>query len=114
MVLRRSLVTPLLSAVFVGLLALPVSAGDRHHRHHADRSSGIVHSGLPSIIPGLGTYAGAISGRKVRGNGIYFSYDGYLSRNGAAGYRRPAAKIIDVSAKKSACSYEAGVCVVRP
>ncbi|OHV83399.1 hypothetical protein [Ensifer sp. LCM 4579] len=75
---------------------------------------------VPSVIPGLGTYAGNLSAYRDEGNGIYFSRSGnygYIAENGfyarAPGKR---AKIIVVTpgTNASACSFEAGVCVVRP
>ena len=71
--------------------------------------------GLPSILPGIGTYAGAISAAGERGNGIYFSLD-------SASVLRPdvilapKAKIIvvDFEGDSPACNFEAGVCVIRP
>lgn len=74
----------------------------------------------PSVIPGLGTYAGNLSAYAEEGNGIYFrrnrSYR-YVAENdfhGDAPMKR--AKIIFVTPKTnaSACSFEAGVCVIRP
>ncbi|WP_034853002.1 hypothetical protein [Sinorhizobium sojae] len=75
---------------------------------------------VPSVIPGIGTYAGNISAYRDEGNGIYFrradSY-GYIAENGVYA-RAPGkrAKIIVVTpgVNASACSFEAGVCVVRP
>ncbi len=114
MVLRRSTAASLLSLALVTGLSAPVSAGEwrGHHRHH-DTTSGLVDSSLPSIIPGLGTYSGAISALRVRGNGIYFSVSGSGGERQEA--PRPKAKIVDVSSGiANPCSYEAGVCVIRP
>ncbi|MCA1492611.1 hypothetical protein [Sinorhizobium alkalisoli] len=75
---------------------------------------------VPSVIPGIGTYAGNLSAYRDEGNGIYFSRAssyGYIAENGfypqAPGKR---AKIIVVTpgTNASACSFESGVCVVRP
>ena len=70
-------------------------------------------AGLPSVVPGIGTFAGSVSAARVRGNGIYFAVEG--SRSDVVSYRPPVAKIIEVEAEMedSACSYEAGVCVIR-
>ncbi|WEX77222.1 hypothetical protein PYH37_005611 [Sinorhizobium numidicum] len=75
---------------------------------------------FPSVTPGIGTYAGGISAFREEGNGIYFSRDGgygYFAEN-IAEPTPPAkrAKIIIVSPQTnaSACSWEHGVCVVRP
>lgn len=75
---------------------------------------------LPSVVPGLGTYAGDLSAFVDEGNGIYFSRSGgyrYLADDRL--YAAPPtkrAKVITVSPRisASACSWEAGVCVVRP
>ncbi|WP_454289162.1 hypothetical protein [Rhizobium arsenicireducens] len=71
-------------------------------------------AGLPSVVPGIGTFAGSISAVRVRGAGIYFAIEG--SRGDVISYRPPTAKIIEINAETddSACSYEAGVCVIRP
>ena len=117
MVSRRSAATSLLSLAFVAGLANPLMAGEwrghhRHHHRHHDTTSGLVDSTLPSIIPGLGTYSGAFSALRVRGNGIYFSVSGLGSDRPAR--PRPRAKIIDISSGiADPCSYEAGVCVIR-
>ncbi len=115
MVSRRSLAASLLSLALAASSATPLFAGEwrgRHHRHH-DAVSGLVDSTLPSIIPGLGTYSGAISALRVRGNGIYFSVSGLCGE--APARPRPKATIIDVSSGiADPCSYESGVCVIRP
>jgi len=70
-------------------------------------------SGLPSVIPGIGTYAGSISALRVPGAGIYFM----IERSGYKQIRprlAPKARIIKVKADDSACRYESGVCVIRP
>lgn len=71
-------------------------------------------AGLPSVVPGIGTFAGSISAVRVRGSGMYFAIEG--SRSGVIPYRPPVARIIGIDAEMddSACSYEAGVCVIRP
>ncbi|PPJ45300.1 hypothetical protein C0075_05930 [Rhizobium sp. KAs_5_22] len=81
-------------------------------RQHQDAVVG--GAGLPSVVPGIGTFAGSISAVRVRGSGIYFAIEG--SRSDVIKYRPPAAKIIEIDAEMddSACSYEAGVCVIRP
>ena len=102
--------------------AIPSSAADdfgaRQNHHHRQQAS-VGTNGLPSYIPHLGTYGGAISALRVRGNGNYFAIDNGLSRpprSGAAMPLAPKARIIHVNdgANRSACSYEHGVCVIRP
>lgn len=105
------------------LSASSASAGDwgyqgrhdgwnRHHHHHLPPSYGGGY-GLPTIVPGLGTFAGSISALRVRSVGTYF----YIEGMGAKKERMlpaPKAKIISVQAAKDPCSYENGVCVIRP
>ncbi|MFQ6182438.1 hypothetical protein ACLMJV_10815 [Sinorhizobium meliloti] len=75
---------------------------------------------FPTPIPDIGTYAGGLSAFRDEGNGIYFSRDGgyaYLAgETAAASPSSKRAKIIIVSPQvnASACSWEHGVCVVRP
>ncbi len=115
--------TRLITAAVALLLAgiAPLSAGDfddapRRHLHgrgHDHRQDIVGGAGLPSVVPGIGTFAGSVSAARVRGNGIYFAVEG--SRSDVVSYRPPVAKIIEVEAEMedSACSYEAGVCVIR-
>ncbi|MBO0134306.1 hypothetical protein [Agrobacterium burrii] len=100
----------------------PVMAEDFQGRHlYQHRQSQVSFStdGLPSTLSG-GTYVGAISALRVRGNGNYFAVGGRLARNGAnatIGARlAPKAKIINVRAETAgdACAYEHGVCIIRP
>ena len=114
-------------ALIAGTLSLLLSAtwlnageyghGFDPHRHghgHPHRDAVVGGAGLPSVVPGIGTFAGSISAVRVRGSGIYFAIVG--SRSDVVTYRPPAAKIIEIDAEMddSACSYEAGVCVIRP
>lgn len=102
--------------------ATQLNAGEYSHSRHPDRSGYDRHyqqtvvggAGLPSVIPDIGTFAGSISAVRVRGAGIYFAIEG--SRSDVVTYRPPVARIIEVDAEMddSACSYEAGVCVIRP
>ena len=98
------------------------SYGRRDYQHtYQHRQSQVSFStdGLPSTLSG-GTYVGAISALRVRGNGNYFAIDGGLSRKGAAvttgTQLAPKAKIINVRAETAgdACAYEHGVCIIRP
>ncbi|MCA1443333.1 hypothetical protein I6F07_24555 [Ensifer sp. IC4062] len=75
---------------------------------------------FPSVTPGIGTYAGGISAFRQEGNGIYFRQYGnynYLTE-GATASTPPLnrAKIIVVSPQPNdrVCSWEHGVCVIRP
>jgi len=73
---------------------------------------------LPSATSG-GTYFGGLSAWSDPGNGMYFYSErggyGYYSGATDSDYRAPRAKIIHVtpSTASSACSWEAGVCVIR-
>ncbi|OWV90837.1 hypothetical protein ATY81_05775 [Rhizobium sp. R72] len=61
-----------------------------------------------------GTYAGSSYAYDTNG-GTYVTASGYSfpgSRPSVA--LAPMAKVIDVTTKSSSCSYEAGVCVIRP
>ncbi|CAN7331222.1 hypothetical protein LJR255_001808 [Pararhizobium sp. LjRoot255] len=66
-----------------------------------------------------GTYFGGLSAWTDPGNGTYFYSErggyGYYSGNTDADYRVPRAKIIRVTPSTAgrACSWEAGVCVIR-
>jgi hypothetical protein len=106
-------------------LALPVMAAEnynsyRHHNPDRDTRQEVVGgNGLPSYIPRVGTYAGSISGVRFKGNGIYFYKQGrpaFSQANSTSQTLAPKAKIIHVNARTAGaeCSYEAGVCVIRP
>ncbi len=77
-------------------------------------------NGLPSVLPGIGTYTGGLSAVRVPGSGVYIQVD--HDRGARARPGNPIVddsgetKVIHVSPSNSrrACSYEAGVCVVRP
>lgn len=101
-----------LSAGEYGHALHPQNYGHGHGHPHSDTVVG--GAGLPSVVPGIGTFAGSISAVRVRGSGVYFAIEG--SRGDIITYRPPAAKIIEIDAEMddSACSYEAGVCVIRP
>ncbi|MGV8937473.1 MAG: hypothetical protein ACOH2J_10150 [Allorhizobium sp.] len=143
MVSRHSVTTILFAAAAIAFVApTTVTAGDwrpRHHQaerhHHAardvrltrnfrvephdrdrnDRQQIVGGAGLPSILPGIGTYVGAVSAVNVSGNGIYFAVDN-AALLGPTVILAPKAKIIHVNFEGDgpACSYEAGVCVIRP
>ncbi|MBB4403279.1 hypothetical protein GGD52_004202 [Agrobacterium tumefaciens] len=91
----------------------------QHNYQHRQSQVSFSTDGLPSTLPG-GTYVGAISALRVRGNGNYFAIGGRLSRKSATvatgAQLAPKAKIIDVRAATAgdACAYEHGVCIIRP
>ncbi|MEZ2129892.1 MULTISPECIES: hypothetical protein [unclassified Sinorhizobium] len=61
-----------------------------------------------------GSYAGSGYAFTADG-GTYVVADGYFSYPGTARQNlAPKAKVIDVSRHRNPCSYEAGVCVIRP
>ncbi|MCO6180328.1 hypothetical protein [Ciceribacter sp. RN22] len=110
-------------AVIAATAAFAVFAtGELQARHRHEPNPGVVAgSGLPSVLPGIGTYAGSISALRIRGTGIYFMVE-HSTYKPALARPAPRARIIDVNAEvnadkadmKSACRYEAGVCVIRP
>lgn len=92
-----------------------------HHGHHGhwgrghgrDTTDGGSY-GVPVVIPGVGTYAGTVSALHVRGNGTYYYAEGLGGCAEAPAIRlAPVAKIVDAT-KGPACSWENGVCVIRP
>lgn len=93
------------------------SHGGNHAGNHRPRpsQSGISSSyGLPSVIPGLGTFAGNVIATRVKGVGNYFAAEGNAPQVIMAPDIRPKARIIIVGQSGNPCSYEAGVCVIRP
>lgn len=107
------------SALALLLASTLASAGDRatdrprHNDHHHDRGT-IGSDGLPSVIPGVGTFVGNLSAVRIKGNGIFIAVDQRAtSRHETA--PAPKAQIIEISAENedSACAFEAGVCVIR-
>jgi hypothetical protein len=107
------------TALLIGLPVLAADYSKDRRPHHGHRPSTTFSTGgLPSYVRGVGTFSGAISALKVKGNGIYFGFNGGLSRSrsSVSAPLAPKARIINVSAKTlgSECSYEAGVCVIRP
>ncbi|MDE1991323.1 MAG: hypothetical protein KGI75_02425 [Rhizobiaceae bacterium] len=131
-------VTLVLAAAAV-LAPLSVSAGDyrddrdHHHGHKPFRHYGPVSlrqiswpqhetqaRDIRIVLPeerraGSGdTYAGNTSVYQADG-GTYVLADGYsIYRTDSAPQLRPKAKVIDLRLARSACSYEMGVCVIRP
>lgn len=110
----------LASALTFLLASTLAAASDRmadpngHDRQRHER--GIVGSdGLPSVIPGVGTFVGNLSAVRIKGNGIFIAVDRPATRRNVTA-PAPKAQIIEISAENedSACSFEAGVCVIRP
>lgn len=100
----------------IATLAVAGERHDGHHGRHHGRGEAVIGSnGLPSVIPGIGTFAGSISGLRIKGSGVFFAIDRNTQPKVVA-YRAPKAKIIEISAEnpEQACSFEAGVCVIRP
>jgi hypothetical protein len=64
----------------------------------------------------VGTYAGTADIYQADGGTYVVGYGGYGSDQyqGRPVTLRPRAKVIDVKLARNACSYEAGVCVIRP
>lgn len=89
---------------------------DHKHDHGHQNSSFYGGDGLPSYIGGIGTYAGGIAGIRDRRNGIYFAMDRLSNEDRVFINRTIRPRIIDVNRKTAGaeCSYEAGVCVIRP
>ncbi|MCY1665681.1 hypothetical protein [Rhizobium sp. SL86] len=99
-------------------------AQDRHERRDRSFRSAqqvIGTDGLPSVIPGVGTFSGGISAVRIKGNGIFFAGEGGLLSVPDIDRLNPSAKIISVDEDVAsnaflpheACEYEAGVCVIR-
>ena len=110
-----------------------VLAGDyRHWRHHDH--SGIVRLSQTSAPQGFGqqqptrivlmepreaanagTYAGSADVYQANGGTYVVGYGGYNPyARPAAVQPRPRAKLINVRYAGNPCSYEGGVCVIRP
>ncbi|MFC3072253.1 hypothetical protein [Shinella pollutisoli] len=76
---------------------------ERHRRHHWHKGGNF--------------YGGAVTAWRDPGNGVYFYFDnGDVSGrvDGVFDRRRQRAKVIEVVPGSNGCSWEAGVCVVRP
>ena len=109
-------------------LSLPIATASHAHARESHRSDTYGHgkqhqqrsfyggNGLPSYIRGLGTYAGSVSGVRARGNGIYFAVNGqgYSDPPTKGQSLRPRLIHVNSSTMGAECSYEAGVCVIRP
>ncbi|MFK3778938.1 hypothetical protein [Agrobacterium sp. NPDC089420] len=122
MLQRRIAVPTMMVAGVIFTFMPPAAAEDFHSRHdnrHRQSQVSFSTDGLPSTLSG-GTYVGAISALRVRGNGNYFAIGGGFARRGVsdtpAAQLAPKAKIINVQAETAgnACAYEHGVCIIRP
>ncbi len=88
----------------------------RHH-HSYGRHDKSIYSGdsLTTSILRLGTFSGGITAFRERRNGNYFAVEGgAFSRPGAGGLTKPRIIHVDKARSDASCSYEAGVCVIRP
>ncbi len=110
----------LASALALPLASTVASAGDwgadhHRHRHEHHQQSVFGGDGLPSVVPGVGTFVGSLSAVRIKGNGIFIALDRRQPRHSVI-VAAPKVQIIEISAENedSACSFEAGVCVIRP
>jgi hypothetical protein len=107
------------ATILLTLVAAPTKAGERYHggrHHHHGRGEAVIGSnGLPSVVPGIGTFVGSISALRIKGNGVFLAIERNPQPHVIA-YRAPKAKIIEISAEnpEESCAFEAGVCVIRP
>lgn len=106
--------------------------GSRHHEHHGrlkrlssielpghgGRLGTVFHSGEDEsrVRQGDGFYVGgAFTTYGIRANSIYFYVDDVIEWRGRQEtYRRSEPKVITVLPGQNDCSWEAGVCVIRP
>ncbi len=128
--IQRLATACLLAAACLAVTTLSAVADDRHHRGSDDRHDGQDRghrpyvpggdgsNGLPTFVPGLGTFSGGIAAQRDRGNGIYFSIRRRSTPALLPTGPTPAggAKVITVSPEqsRSGCDMENGVCVIRP
>jgi hypothetical protein len=93
---------------------------DRKQGFHGSRDV-VGGDGLPSIVGGVGTFAGGISAVRLKGNGIYFASNVDIGGTPRTSFEVPQVKIITVGEDFSdtqfdahdACAYENGVCIIR-
>lgn len=119
--LSSRIAVPLMAILVSASCILPAQAGEeygyaKHHHNRHQKQSFYGGDGLPSYIGGIGTYAGGIAGIRDRRNGIYFAMDRWSNSGGAFTSDTVRPRIIHVNRKTAGaeCSYEAGVCVIRP
>lgn len=72
--------------------------------------------GLPTALPGVGTYVGGIQAVADYENGNYFAVDGSLDLAAPGSAMRPMAKVIEVKPgeQNANCDMQHGVCIIRP
>jgi hypothetical protein len=93
---------------------------DRKSHYHGRRDV-VGGDGLPSVVSGVGTFAGGISAVRVKGNGIFIASSVDVGGYPRTSFDVPRAKIINVGEDfretrfdaSDACAYENGVCVIR-
>lgn len=90
--------------------------GKRGHSEGQKQKSYYGGNGVPSQIRNVGTYAGSAYAMRARRNGTYMSADGAINNptDIRGNWTSPAIIRIKAKTMDEACSYEAGVCVIRP
>ena len=90
--------------------------GKRGHSEGQKQQSYYGGNGVPSYIRNVGTYSGSALAIREPRNGTYVSADGAVSHltKTSGGWDRPQIIRINAKTMDEACSYEAGVCVIRP
>ena len=88
----------------------------RSHREGQKQRYYYGGNGLPSHIRNVGTYSGSAFAIHKPRNGTYVSANGAVSHltKTSEGWDRPQIIRINAKTMDEACSYEAGVCVIRP
>ena len=84
---------------------------------HGGRLSTVFHSGESEnrVRQDGGFHAGTFATYGIRANSIYFYVDDMIEgRDGRETSRRSEPKVITVAPGQNDCSWEAGVCVIRP
>lgn len=86
------------------------------HSNRQKQQSYYGGNGVPSHIRTVGTYAGSAYAMRARRNGTYVSADGAIHKPAQIRGNWTSPTIIRINARTmdEACSYEAGVCVIRP
>lgn len=89
---------------------------NRFYSHRQQHRSYYGGDELPSYVGGVGTYAGGLSAIRAPRNGIYFAADDVGMSYSSTTQSAVRPRIIHVNKKTmgAECSYEAGVCVIRP
>lgn len=88
----------------------------RGHSNRQTQQSYYGGNGLPSHIRNVGTYAGSAYTMRARRNGTYVSADAAIHNPAQIRGNWTSPTIIRINARTmdETCSYEAGVCVIRP